>query len=171
MGANVGIISIYLAKKYPFLKIYSYEPVKRNYLNLMKDLELNGIPGGTIIAENKAVTKDNRKINMNFDICNSGGSFSEEAITYRNNAYYTTSLINSITLDDIFKKYSINKLKLLKIDCEGSEYKILYKTKNLSKISFIRGEFHCPAESEEASRLLEYCKRFVSNVSVQINNS
>lgn len=33
IGGNIGMVSIYLAKKYPFLKIYAFEPVIQNYQN------------------------------------------------------------------------------------------------------------------------------------------
>ncbi|WIH87734.1 hypothetical protein [Brachyspira pilosicoli] len=38
IGANVGMVSILLVKKFPFLKIYSFEPMKNNYENLLKIL-------------------------------------------------------------------------------------------------------------------------------------
>ncbi|MDR1942676.1 MAG: FkbM family methyltransferase [Endomicrobium sp.] len=67
IGANIGMISIYLAKKYPFLKIYSFEPVKCNYEKFKKNIELNKIPNGVINIQNKAVTKDGRTVQMFFN--------------------------------------------------------------------------------------------------------
>ena len=48
IGGNIGMISIFLAKKYPFLKIYAFEPVKQNYDNFLKNIKLNNIPNGII---------------------------------------------------------------------------------------------------------------------------
>lgn len=169
IGANVGIVSIYLAKKYPFLKIYAYEPVKRNYDNFVKNIKLNQIPDGIIFAENKAVTKDGRKIKMNFDIRNSGGSFAEEIDNHENINTGITDTVDSISLDNILQKYSIRDLKLLKIDCEGFEYEILYNTKpdNLKKIRAIRGEFHNSSKNKNAENLLNFAKNtflIISNI-------
>lgn len=171
IGANVGIVSIYLAKKYPFLKIYAYEPVKRNYDNFVKNIKLNQIPDGIIFAENKAVTKDGRKIKMNFDIRNSGGSFGEEIDNHENINTGITDTIDSISLDNILQKYSIRNLKLLKMDCEGFEYEILYNTKldNLKKIHAIRGEFHNSSKSKNAENLLNFVRKYIPNISIYIH--
>ena len=144
IGANVGMVSILLAKKFPFLKIYSFEPLKENYYNLLKNIELNNIPNGIITAENKAVTKDGRLITMSINSANKGGSSTADIVSTNSIMTKENCQIESITLEGIFKKYNINKLKLLKIDCEGSEYEILYNTDTnlLKNIENLRGEFH-----------------------------
>lgn len=165
IGGNVGMVSIYLAKIYPFLKIYAFEPVKENYENFLKNIKLNNIPDGIITLENKAVTKDGRKINMNIVPSNKGGS-SISDIAGNNCNYQKDNLdIESITLNEIFKQHKITKLKLLKIDCEGSEYEILYNANktNLKKITAIRGEFHSNKNIEE---LISYCKEYIGDVIV-----
>ena len=43
IGANNGIYSIYYAKKYKNSKIFSFEPVKKNYILLKKNIHLNKI--------------------------------------------------------------------------------------------------------------------------------
>ena len=43
IGANVGIVSMCLALKYPFLEIFAYEPIPENYNNFLKSIELNNI--------------------------------------------------------------------------------------------------------------------------------
>jgi len=43
IGANVGIVSFYFAKKYPNSKIFAYEPHPLNYQNLLKGIEENNI--------------------------------------------------------------------------------------------------------------------------------
>ncbi|MDR2251921.1 MAG: FkbM family methyltransferase [Endomicrobium sp.] len=102
IGGNVGIVSIYLAKKYPFLKIYSFEPVKCNYDNFLENIKLNKIPDGIINVENKAITKDGRDVKMFFDRLNSGCSS-----IFRNTNSNSDEVLNevpSITLDNIIKK-------------------------------------------------------------------
>ena len=43
IGANVGIVSFYFAKKYPNAKIFAYEPHPLNFQNLVKGIEVNNI--------------------------------------------------------------------------------------------------------------------------------
>jgi FkbM family methyltransferase len=48
--------------------------------------------------------------------------------------------VEAIKLDDILSQH--DKVRILKIDVEGSEYPILYTSKQLSKVDVIVGEFH-----------------------------
>ena len=165
IGGNIGMISIYLAKKFPFLKIYAFEPVRENYENFLKNIKLNNIPDGTIIVENKAVTKDGRMINMR------GGSSISDVIPVGAATQEENCNIESITLEEIFKKHNIGKLKLLKIDCEGSEYEILYNTKPeiLKSIEYVRGEFHENKEltdEYDVDKLLSFLEQYVKNIDI-----
>lgn len=74
IGGNIGMISIYLAKKYPFLKIYAFEPVKQNYENFLKNIELNNINKDIIKVFNLAITKDRRDVILTSPFNNSGAS-------------------------------------------------------------------------------------------------
>lgn len=166
IGANIGITSIYLAKKYPFVKIYSFEPVKQNYDNLLKNIELNNIDKNIIKAHNMAVTKDGRDVNLSIPLFNTGASN-----IYNNNHGRISNIninVKSITLNDIFSKYNINKCKLLKIDCEGSEYEILYNTdiSYLKNCENIRGEFH--GDIDEKKELFDYCKKYIHNIEIDL---
>lgn len=167
IGANVGMISIYLAKKYPFLKIYAFEPVKQNYENLLKNIEINNINEGIITAENVAITKDRRNMNIITPLNNTGGS--SFCIERDLNAINSNINLNvkSITFDDIFEKYNIDKCKLLKIDCEGAEYEILYNASenNLRKCNNMRAEFH--GNELEQIKLYEYCHKYIKNIEYQ----
>ena len=171
IGANVGMVSILLAKKFPFLKIYSFEPLKENYDNFIKNIELNNIPKGVIIAENKAVTKDGRLITMSINSANKDGSSTTDVISINSIMTKENSQVESITLEEIFKKYNINKLKLLKIDCEGSEYEILYNadTNLLKNIENLRGEFHENknlTDEYDIDKLCEYVSKYIKNYKV-----
>ena len=171
IGANVGMVSILLAKKFPFIKIYSFEPLKENYDNFIKNIELNNIPKGVITAENKAVTKDGRLITMSINSANKGGSSTTDVISINSIMTKENSQVESITLEEIFKKYNINKLKLLKIDCEGSEYEILYNTDTnlLKNIENLRGEFHENknlTDEYDIDKLCEYVSKYIKNYKV-----
>ena len=171
IGAYVGMVSILLAKKFPFLKIYSFEPLKENYDNFIKNIELNNIPKGVIIAENKAVTKDGRLITMSINSANKDGSSTTDVISINSIMTKENSQVESITLEEIFNKYNINKLKLLKIDCEGSEYEILYNTDTnlLKNIENLRGEFHENknlTDEYDIDKLCEYVSKYIKNYKV-----
>lgn len=168
IGGNIGMISIFLAKKYPFLKIFSFEPVKQNYDNFLMNIKLNNIPDGIITVENVAITSDRRNISLYIPPVNTAASNIFDR--YSNVSDFVESNIESITLDDIFEKYNIEKCKLLKIDCEGSEYEILYNTNinNLIKCSHMRAEFHGTEDIQK--KLYMYLKNYIRNIEYQSNN-
>ena len=171
IGANLGIVSIVLAKKNPGIKIYAFEPLRENYENLLKNIELNGIDKNIITVENKAVTKDGRNINMSININNRGGSSISDVISVNSSMSKENCGIESITLEDIIKKYKIDKIDLLKIDCEGSEYEILYNTKEdiLKNIDYLVGEFHENkdlTDEYDIDKLCEYIEKYIKNYNV-----
>lgn len=171
IGANLGIISIVLAKKNPGIKIYAFEPLRENYENLLKNIELNGIDKNIITVENKAVTKDGRNINMSININNRGGSSISDVISVNSSMSKENCGIESITLEEIVKKYKIDKIDLLKIDCEGSEYEILYNTKEdiLKNIDYLVGEFHENkdlTDEYDIDKLCEYLEKYIKNYDV-----
>jgi FkbM family methyltransferase len=171
IGANIGMVSILLAKKYPFLKIYAFEPAKENYLNFLDNIKLNNIHNDTITVENKAVNSDGRDVSFGFNIVLSGGSKILDAEIQNKNdkkSHMIEQKVKSTTLDEIFHKYNINEVKLLKIDCEGSEYEILYNASPdiLRKIRHLRGEFHKVEKETEGYNpkdLSDFCKKYISD--------
>lgn len=168
IGANVGMVSILLAKKFPFIKIYSFEPLKSNYDNLVKNIKLNNIPDKTIFPFNTAVTKDGRDVFMLINLLNQGGSALNEYTNYYPPALLKT-FCKSTTLNNIVNENNINKIKLLKIDCEGSEYEILYNAdkKILQNIENLIGEFH-KVENENYYELTDYLSDYIDNISVYL---
>lgn len=172
IGGNIGTVSIYLAKKYPFLKIYAFEPVKQNYENFLKNIELNNINKDIIKVFNLAITKDRRDVILTSPFYNSGASNIYD--NYSNGIVLNNDIsIKSITFDDIFSNNNISKCKLLKIDCEGAEYEILYSAnvENLKNCEYMRGEFHkFYGENSKREDLYNYCSKYINNIDVMYNS-
>ncbi|WP_432718333.1 FkbM family methyltransferase [Pectinatus frisingensis] len=171
IGAHMGLFSIYLAKKYPFLQIISLEPIPDNYRILQRNVEINNVVD-RVHALNMAVTGDRR----NVEICVAVGDNSGGASACLSNLHLTGHRvynIPSLTLEDIFNKYNIIKCKLLKIDCEGSEYDILEKSKLdlLKNIEFIRGEFHINSylqrQGYDVKKLVDYLKNAIPGKNIK----
>jgi len=141
LGANLGIISILLSKKFPFTKIYSFEASIINYNNFIKNINSNGCTN--INPFNLAVWSESNKIlEIPTSPTNSGGS----SIFYKPEFYqmYPITKVKTISLSDIFLNNNIDSCKLLKIDVEGSEYEIFknLKPEYYNKINNIAIEFH-----------------------------
>lgn len=171
IGGNIGMVSIYLAKKYPFLKIYAFEPVKQNYKNFLKNIELNNINKDIIKVFNLAITKDRRDVILTSPFNNSGASNIYNNFRGSGNIISNNDIsIKSITFDDIFSNNNISKCKLLKIDCEGAEYEILYSAnvENLKNCEYMRAEFH--GKKYKQKDLYNHCNRFIKNIDVMYNS-
>jgi len=173
------MVSIYLAKLYPYLKIYSYEPVKLNYENLLSNIKENNIPQQIITAKRFAVSNNNNPVTIATALGNTGASktltnhFGDSRFVQKPEDIN----IPAITLPEIFENNKIDKVKLLKIDCEGAEYNILNNCpiKYLKRIENLRGEFHyndSDIEGEEKeNNLIEHCKKYIPNVIVTSCNN
>ncbi len=84
------------------------------------------------------------------------------------------SVVPSVSLQDVFGQHKIKKLKLLKIDCEGSEYEILYNTspKTLMNIEYLQGEFHRLKDGDEKNcpeKLIEFCEKYIPSENIVVN--
>lgn len=123
-GSNIGLTSIYLKNFYPDAKILAFEPSSKNFECLNKNIKSNNISG--ITAINKALYDKKSKILMHGDsegIC----SISDQTIKNKNE-YVETTLLSD---------YISQTVDLLKIDVEGSEYKIIEDLHNNKKLNFI----------------------------------
>jgi|GEM_PF-1130978 len=163
IGAYIGLFSMVLAKKHPHIMIYAFEPVPINFRNLLRGIEANGIRN--IRAFQLAVTADGRELEMLYSRSFTGGSTTLEIQKEDISSAHLVEKVASKTLDQIFAELGIGRCKLLKIDCEGSEYEILYNTKCLDRISHIRGEFHMnktlAARGYSIEGLVEYLSRSI----------
>ena len=162
IGANVGMVSIYLAKRYPHLTVYAFEPIPDNYRHLTENLRLNGVRN--VRAYPLAVTSDGRDFEMIVHLRSNtgGGTGYLQDMSLPDHEHYTTK---STTLDRVFADHAIQRCRLLKIDCEGAEYEILWNTHCLARVDFLSGEFHMnqrlAREGYSAQALLDHCQQYV----------
>lgn len=133
IGAHTGFFSLKAATMCTKGKIFSYEALPANFEMLKKNLKLNAI--SNIHAKNIAVSKNNGKckLYLKHDSTNSLVKKAENFIE-----------IPTVNLEQIFDENNLNDCDLLKLDCEGSEYDILFNTnsKTLKKIKKICMEYH-----------------------------
>lgn len=166
IGANVGIVSIYMAKLWPTATIYAYEPLTLNYANLQKNIEINDVTN--VVPINAAVTADGRDLMMRFNYDNMGG-----ASAVVGNPPYNEVPAKSVTLPSIFETLDLERVAVMKLDVEGAEHEILATCNGtLERVDFLAMEAHFSsglrAKGYNADTLRQSLASLVARKAVQV---
>jgi len=140
IGANIGAFSIYAATTAPGVTIYAYEPTADFYRLLRDNIRLNGVDGA-ITCFNLAVGAEKQTRELVLE----GTNFSFPTLLPPDNDRTSrTVTVECTTLADILDSNGLERVDLLKMDCEGAEYEVLYSTPHryLDRIREIRMEYH-----------------------------
>jgi len=147
IGANIGAYSIFAAQKKNNI-VFAFEPMTDNFRLLKENIAINKLEK-KIIPYNFAVGRKREKRSLYL-----GGSPFHSLYPVEDspfNALYNQEKteqfcidINCISLEDIFLENKIENCDMLKMDCEGSEFEILYNLPDeyFKKIRKIRMEYH-----------------------------
>ena len=127
IGANIGYHSLLFSEACgPEGKVYSFEPVKKNYAQLIKNIALNKIKN--INPLNFAL--GNSDINLVIDIEESGPNPGSISLL---NVSKTGEEISCRDADKALLAMNIKKIDFIKIDVEGYEWFVLESLKNIIK--------------------------------------
>lgn len=140
IGANAGYFSLFAATKFLQPRIFSYEPVPVNYAQLQRHCDLNAFVN--IKCFPQAVAGKIGEINLSFD---ANDSFTTSATMFKSMNEEDNSLkVPCVSLRAVMDENNIQKCDLLKMDCEGAEYDILYNcpVDYLQRIDQIAMEVH-----------------------------
>jgi len=140
IGAGIGDFSIFAAHSNPQTKVYAFEPFPESYHLLDRNIALNGVenvfPFQTGIWSQAGV--------LHLD--NVSGEPLQIISKQMHAAINEKSAIKvrAMPLSQVFDTYAIEKLDLLKLDCEGAEYEILSgaSPEVFNKIERIIMEYH-----------------------------
>ena len=170
VGANVGFVSMYVAKRYPAAKIIAFEPAPETFQVLQKNLAENGIENVT--ALNKAVNADGRPLELLIMPGDSGASnaFANDAVVerFKRDMGGTVVTVEATTLDQVFDAYGIAHCAVLKLDCEGAEYEILRQTNVLERIDRVVMELHINPSTIEGNTIEGVKQAFVREITHRV---
>jgi FkbM family methyltransferase len=173
IGANCGLVTIILAKQNPNSIILSYEPHYETFQLLKNNVTINNLSNVKIF--NMAVSdNDTKSIVLTTTPGYSGGNTTYADIDKFKTQFYNDTSIKNIdvqctSLDNIIKDNNIYIIHLLKIDCEGAEYNIIYSSEMFKHniIKNIVGEFHSLEYNivdNNINKLIEYCKLYINGL-------
>ena len=145
VGAHKGEFLNYLLTIKDIQEIHAFEPQKE----IFDMLNLNFGKNKKIFLNNEGLSDINSTREMNLNSLTSTSTFStinessswfkfKNLILNKKNSFQKKIKIKTIKLDDYFKVKNINKIDLLKIDTEGSEYEVLLGSKRIiQNVSYI----------------------------------
>lgn len=142
VGAHVGIVSIYLARAYPGVQVFAFEPIGENFKRMKRNIRANKADKN-IVAINKAVTADGRRVSITGDLSTNTGGASAFTHPGSNGAI---CMVDSFSLPDFIARNlpKDKRVALLKLDCEGMEHEIVDALPDeiLARIDRVVGEVH-----------------------------
>lgn len=153
IGSNIGIFSIYAALTSKNSTVYAYEPLVESYNLSVENIILNKaeksvFPFKLGVGAKKEIRKmflaDSSQFHSLYNSDNKNNSFLE---------------INIVSLKDVFDSNNLKHCDILKIDCEGAEFEILYNTPSeyLKYVKEIRLEYHNQKEDGyNINKLIKY---------------
>ena len=149
IGASTGVFSVYACSTAKNVSIYAFEPSPDYFGTLNENIRLNGLEGN-VKSFNQAVA----------------GQDGSRNITIRSDTFIYPSLmgkkegnvqqlVECVTLQTILEKNHLEKIDLLKMDCEGAEYEIFTNTPVaiFDKIKEIRMEYHNIDDNQNVTQL------------------
>lgn len=160
IGAHKGYFSIFAAQNTKKTsKIYALEPSSKNFETLKNNTFVNKIQN--ITTFNIGIYSEKKEVELYLGKSENNSFFSDyqKSITKENN--HSSEMVKALTLSDFFEQEKLTEIDFFKLDCEGSEYPILFNTDfdTLSKIKVISLEFHdLKNEKHTPNKLLRFIK-------------
>lgn len=128
VGANAGFFDIQLLSKINRATIFAYEPVPANVQMFQLTIDKNPTLKPSVQLFQMAVTGQPKDTLELFAEAEEKSQVVASAFSdfHKNNT--RKIIVPCITLTDILLKNDLQTVDLLKLDCEGSEYDIMYHT-------------------------------------------
>ena len=134
IGANIGVFALYAATRADGVKVKSFEPFQGNAKFFLKNQRESRVENIEFFPQAVAGTSGTQNLNVH-------ESWMLHSLTDKDSGE-TGIEVDCVSLDYVFK--DIVQCDLLKLDCEGGEYEILYPAskETFSKIMRIVCEFN-----------------------------
>ena len=148
IGAHIGAVTLLFTTLRPDLRIFSFEPMPKNFDLLKSNVIDNETENEISISKMAVWFYDEDKISLFYgDNSPSGKTHKNIGSMFMIHDFYHPSLfknVETISLSKIFEENHIRDCRFMKIDCEGMEYGIFKGTPKevLAMIERIHGEYH-----------------------------
>ena len=155
IGANIGAFAIAAGSSAPGVRVFAFEPDADNWALASRNAAINGLAGVRVLRKAVAGAPGTLKLYKGAQ----GSLHTTVPGRLADPAGYEE--VESVTLSQIMDEHSIERCAFLKLDCEGAEYDILYRTPPpyLARIDQMAVKYHAHVDkarkSQELFRFLE----------------
>jgi len=139
IGAGIGEYTLCVATTQPNSQVFAFEPYPQSFILMQENLRLNSIHNAQ--AFDKAIGPLSGELMLDL----TGGEPLQFQSFLKQTGNMEKSLpVQALSLADAFAILEIESCDLLKLDCEGAEYSILFDTPQpvLERIQRIVMEYH-----------------------------
>jgi len=165
IGAHIGSFALPTMLRTEGLTCHCFEPNPLNFEVLRRNAELNGLAPPRLVCHRQALYDHDGIIDFATGMTSTTGSVGEVNVYKlregkpryfaRNEIVHNQTMpCESITLENLFAANSIASCKLLKLDCEGAEYRALFHAPEsvLPRVAYLIIEAH-PTDSHQPAEL------------------
>jgi FkbM family methyltransferase len=169
IGGGVGDFTIFAASQNPKNSVYAFEPTPSSFRVLQENLDLNQVKNAQAFPQ--AIWSQEGQIVIDTTVGEPGQYISKE-IGPRASMENSEVLAPAITLEQALEITGLAHCNLLKIDCEGAEYEILFNSPStvLERVERIIMEYHDNVTKYTHADLAEFLKERGFAVKVHPND-
>ena len=125
VGGNAGYFSMLLLSKKPDASVYAYEAIEQNFKLYKSNVDINPVAGNVQVFH-RAVTGIPVDSITLYKESNSDNSVTASVYQDFESQNLKAVTVKAISLEQIFTENKLDHVDFLKLDCEGSEYPIVY---------------------------------------------
>ena len=169
VGANAGYFNMLLLSRRPDAKVYAYEAIESNVRLFEKNIEINHPLHDKIRLFHRAVTGKPMDTITLFKEADAENSVTASVFNDFENHNLTSVTVKAISLAQILEENKLDHIDFLKMDCEGSEYPILYESpKDIwKKVKSIFLEVH---NLDASTRNFDFIKNFLESEGYHVSS-
>jgi autotransporter strand-loop-strand O-heptosyltransferase len=126
IGASIGIYPALNLQGIDLKACYYIEPLSYNLESLRKNIQEFFPDNKKHIIEASAISTENGE-----EMIAGDSTWSPELMRYKDNDAVPGEMVKTITFSHFINKYQIERIDMLKTDCEGGEYALFLDDKNM----------------------------------------
>ena len=146
VGAHIGTLACALALENPGLSVIAIEPVPENAALIRENVGLNGL-GVHVIEAGASDTDGTGSVNYDFHSDGDDAEFVHHnrfiGGLFRTHPHMGREVeVETVSLAGVMARFGIERIALLKTDCEGGEWRFLSDPAANARVDEFVGEFH-----------------------------